>query len=63
MDDVRDGFPARIRPCDYAEVVMVHLGKLGDKRQTAIGLLNTLFSKNNSKEERIRRCEEDIKSC
>ena len=40
--DVGFESPARIRPCDYAEVVMVHLGKLGDKRQTAIGLLNTL---------------------
>ena len=59
--DVGFESPARIRPCDYAEVVMVHLGKLGDKRQTAIGLLNTLFSKNISKEERIRRCEEEYK--
>ncbi|MBR1452720.1 MAG: hypothetical protein IJ592_04400, partial [Candidatus Methanomethylophilaceae archaeon] len=59
--DVGFESPARIRRCDYAEVVMVHLGKLGDKRQTAIGLLNTLFSKNVSKEERIRRCEEEYK--
>ena len=50
-----------IRPCDYAEVIMVNLGKLGDKELTTLGLLNIVFSKNIGKEERIRRLEEDYK--
>lgn len=50
-----------IKSCDYAEVVLVYLGKLGDKRVTAVGLLNTVFSKEIGKEERTRRIREDYK--
>ncbi len=58
-----EGFesPAGIGSCDYAEIVMVHLGKFGDKGLTTLGLLNTVFSKYIGKEERIRRLEEDYK--
>lgn len=50
-----------IKSCDYAEVVLVYLGKLGDKRVTTVGLLNTVFSKEIGKEERTRRIREDYK--
>ncbi|MBR1452095.1 MAG: hypothetical protein IJ592_01180, partial [Candidatus Methanomethylophilaceae archaeon] len=58
-----DGFESTVgvRPCDYAEIIMVHLGKLGDKYHTTLGLLNTVFSNSIGKEERIRRLEEDYK--
>lgn len=58
-----EGFESlvNIKSCDYAEVVLVYLGKLGDKRVTAVGLLNTVFSKEIGKEERTRRIREDYK--
>mgnify|MGYP006916032960 CR=1 FL=1 len=58
-----DGFESTVgvKPCDYAEIIMVHLGKFGDKYQTTLGLLNTVFSNSVGKDERIRRLEEDYK--
>lgn len=47
--------------CDYAEIIMVSLGKLGDKKSTPIGLLNTVFSKDVNKDERTRLIEQDYK--
>ena len=47
--------------CDYAEIIMVYLGKLGDKKSTPIGLLNTVFSKDVNKDERTRLIEQDYK--
>lgn len=47
--------------CDYAEIIMVFLGKLGDKKSTPIGLLNTVFSKDVNKDERTRLIEQDYK--
>ena len=47
--------------CDYAEIIMVYLGKLGDKKSTPIGLLNTVFSKDVNKDERARLIEQDYK--
>lgn len=52
---------AEIQPCDYAEIVFVYLGKFGDKGKTALGLLNTVFSKDIGREERIRRLKEQFK--
>ena len=40
---------------------MVYLGKLGDKKSTPIGLLNTVFSKDVNKDERTRLIEQDYK--
>ena len=40
---------------------MVYLGKLGDKKSTLIGLLNTVFSKDVNKDERTRLIEQDYK--
>jgi len=52
---------AEIPPCDYEEIILVYLGKLGDKELTTVGLLNTIFAKQINKEERTRRIREDYK--
>ena len=46
---------------DYGEIVMVYLGKLGDKGHTTVGLLNTVFAKQINREERTRRIREYYK--
>jgi len=58
------GFEASIDVpiCDYGEIIMVYLGKLGDKGLTTMGLLNTIFSKDIGKEERSRRIGEGFLS-
>ncbi|MBP5685673.1 MAG: hypothetical protein J6W72_04515 [Candidatus Methanomethylophilaceae archaeon] len=50
-----------IPPCDYMEIVMIGLGAPGEKGCTALGLLNTVFSKGLDLDERRRRVEEDYK--
>lgn len=50
-----------IPPCDYMEIVMVGLGAPGEKGCTALGLLNTVFSKGLDLDERRRRVEEEYK--
>ena len=53
--------PVAIPSCDYGEIILVYLGKLGDKGLTTVGLLNTIFAKQISREERARRINEEYK--
>ena len=47
--------------CNHMEIVKLDLGAPGEKGCTALGLLNTVFSKGLDLDERRRRVEEDYK--